>query len=350
MKKVLVLCIDRDDDLGKKAGVKGPVVGRKKVINAAVKLGTADPSDSDVNAIFEAVKVYDELKKAGENVEVAVLTGDSDNVGLKADREVKRQLSKILSKFDADEIVFVSDGASDEQILPIIKSEVDTVYIKRIVVKQSPKLESAYFVIYNFLREISSDPKASRLFIGLPAIALMIYALFGSAGWRLIMGTVATYLLIKGFHLEPYVHRFYNEITDAFRLRRPSLFLYLTAITFTILGVFNGNNQLSGITPDKILLKICYFVKGATFPTAAGIIAWGLGAYLDKKIKKFHKFLSLSLIIVSLSFMAYTLSIYIIDETLTLYFMFKPLVVSGSLILAAGIIESHAKYSVRKKR
>jgi len=34
----LVVCIDRDDDLGRKASVAGPVVGRNAVVDAAVKI------------------------------------------------------------------------------------------------------------------------------------------------------------------------------------------------------------------------------------------------------------------------------------------------------------------------
>ena len=73
--KLLVLCVDRDDDLGIKAKIKGPVVGRDAVLKAATKLGLADPEDSDLNAIFEALRVYDSLPKDVVK-EVAVVTGN----------------------------------------------------------------------------------------------------------------------------------------------------------------------------------------------------------------------------------------------------------------------------------
>ena len=37
-KRILVLCVDRDGDLGAKAGVKTPVTGRDANLNAAVSL------------------------------------------------------------------------------------------------------------------------------------------------------------------------------------------------------------------------------------------------------------------------------------------------------------------------
>ena len=61
MDNLLVICVDRDNDLGKKAGVKGPVIGREKNLEAASKLALADPTESDANSIFAAVKKYDEV-------------------------------------------------------------------------------------------------------------------------------------------------------------------------------------------------------------------------------------------------------------------------------------------------
>jgi putative membrane protein len=54
-KRTLVLCVDRDDDLGRKVGIDGPVVGRDAVEEAARRLALADPEDSDANGLFAAV-------------------------------------------------------------------------------------------------------------------------------------------------------------------------------------------------------------------------------------------------------------------------------------------------------
>ena len=54
--KTLVLNVDRDDDFGRKAKVKSPMIGIKDNIESANKLGQADPEDSDLNAIFSAKK------------------------------------------------------------------------------------------------------------------------------------------------------------------------------------------------------------------------------------------------------------------------------------------------------
>ena len=62
-KSVLVVCVDRDDDFGRKARVQGPIVGRKANLNAAVKLALADPEDLDSNCTFAAVRKMQEAKK-----------------------------------------------------------------------------------------------------------------------------------------------------------------------------------------------------------------------------------------------------------------------------------------------
>ena len=67
--KTLIICIDRDDDIGR-AGVKTPIVGRDACIQAAMKLAISGPEEADANAIFGAVRQYDELLSKGELCEV----------------------------------------------------------------------------------------------------------------------------------------------------------------------------------------------------------------------------------------------------------------------------------------
>ena len=74
--RILILCIDRDDDLGKKAKINGPVIGKAANVQAATALLLSDPEDTDANAMFQAVKMRNELAKT-KNVEVATITGDS---------------------------------------------------------------------------------------------------------------------------------------------------------------------------------------------------------------------------------------------------------------------------------
>ena len=74
--RTLVLSVDRDDDIGWKAKVESPCIGRAACLKAANTLALADPEDSDVNAIFSAVKIYDELTAKGEETAIAVIAGN----------------------------------------------------------------------------------------------------------------------------------------------------------------------------------------------------------------------------------------------------------------------------------
>ena len=123
MTRILVLTVDRDNDLGNKTSIRGPVIGRRQVLTAALKLGIADPEESDTNAILGALRQHDTLKEANseeDEVEVAILTGD-EKVGMRSDRAIAAQLEEVVAAFQPDEAILVTDGAEDESVLPIIQ-------------------------------------------------------------------------------------------------------------------------------------------------------------------------------------------------------------------------------------
>ena len=327
-KKVLVLCVDRDDDLGVKANVRAPIIGKNEVLKATQMLGLADPSDSDVNAMFRAVQIYDELRRKGEKVEVAVITG-SESMGIESDRKISDQLDRVLKRFDADEIVFVSDGASDEQVIPLISRKVPNVYVERIVVNQAVKLESTYFVIYNFIKNMINNPRYSRLFLGVPAIALIFYAFFGSAAIRLIIGFIGIYLFLKGFQLEDTVFRVFHSLSESASKMRFSLFLYLTSITFFIAGLIIGASKVTAVKPEGILNTVVLFVNTSVYAFGISAMAWCVGAYLDKKIKNVRSLLGVELMIVAFAFLTDVTTNLILVNELTLTNLAKALVIVG---------------------
>ncbi|MBU7004130.1 MAG: DUF373 family protein, partial [Theionarchaea archaeon] len=104
----MVLCVDRDDDLGRKAHLKGPIIGRDNNLDAATSLGLVDAEDSDVNSILRAVgladQIYEDGLKRGEDteVEVVTLTGHHD-VGVESDIRISRQLEEVIEALGPDE-------------------------------------------------------------------------------------------------------------------------------------------------------------------------------------------------------------------------------------------------------
>ena len=131
--KTLVLCVDRDDDFGRKAGLNSPFIGREENMIAANGLALKDPEDSDINTIFAAISMYDEMLKKGVDVEIATLCGDI-HVGYESDLALTTQLETVINITSADRVILVSDGAEDEYIYPIISSRIKVDSVKKVYV------------------------------------------------------------------------------------------------------------------------------------------------------------------------------------------------------------------------
>ena len=171
--RLLVICVDRDDDVGEKAGVATPVVGRNACIEAAQKLALEDPEDADANSIFYAIKTYEDLARKGYQVEVIVVAGVGDR-GVQADEKIVREVKSVLEKFSANGAVIVSDGEDDESVIPIIQNVIPIVSVQRVVMKVSRSVEYSYAVLGKYLKMIAYDSKYSKFFLGVPGILLLI--------------------------------------------------------------------------------------------------------------------------------------------------------------------------------
>jgi len=168
--KVLVLCVDRDNDLGIKTDFEGPVIGREENVKAAIALGLADPEDADTNTILAAISTYDDLKRKGIDAEVATILGDVD-VGYNSDIILTKQLEEAIAATAATNAVLVSNGAEDEFIFPIISSRIKVDSVRSVTVKQERSLESFYYHIIKILK----DAKMRKKLFAPIAIALLVY-------------------------------------------------------------------------------------------------------------------------------------------------------------------------------
>ncbi|MEJ2127004.1 MAG: DUF373 family protein, partial [Candidatus Bathyarchaeota archaeon] len=114
--RILILCVDRDDDIGMKAGINTPVLGRKENVNAAASLALRDPEEADANAMFEAVRIFDNLRKSAkgeEEYQVATIAG-SDLQGVEADRQLVIELTEVLEEF---KVISPNPGPEKEAML-----------------------------------------------------------------------------------------------------------------------------------------------------------------------------------------------------------------------------------------
>jgi len=292
-KRILILCVDRDGDLGVKAEIKTPVIGREENLNAAVALALRDPEEPDANAMFEAVRVHDRLQdesKPGEVFEIATISG-SELGGVGADRKVVAELNDLLISFPASEVILVTDGYSDEAVLPLIESRVAVSSVRRIVVKHSESIEETAALFSKYLRMIWENPRYSKMLLGLPGILLVLVGVlsaldllqhFGIA-FLLVLGLI---FLVKGFGIDKILKKLYIWVKEYSPPPLPvqiSNYSAVVGVLCIVVSIYLGSTSVSTFlgtitTPSdiaswlSILPQITgYFIKGAMSLIVVGI-------------------------------------------------------------------------------
>jgi putative membrane protein len=273
--KTLILCVDQDDDIGKKAVVTTPVVGVDANKEAASALAIADPEEADSNAMFGAVKLYNELstKYPVEEFQVATIAG-SPNGGIEADRRMVKELEEVLSTYPATGIVLVTDGFSDDVLKPILQSRVPITSVHHVVVKHSQRIEETYAVLGKYLRMIVDDPYYSRIVLGVPGVLLLIFGFLIASDQLQNAGLAVVFVLgfvlfLKGFGI-------YNRITEI----KPKLPPPEAQITFVskvigamvvIVGCYQGASSAFAFIPNpgEPLWSLNWWT--GVFPTLVGI-------------------------------------------------------------------------------
>ncbi len=276
MDNLLVICADRDNDLGKKAGVKGPVIGREKNLEAASKLALADPTESDANSIFAAVKKFDEVKKDVKNAQVATITGHS-KAGFQSDKELNRQLDIVLSKFKAEGFVLVTDGAEDDQIVPILQSRAKVVSKEIVIIKQAQQIESAFFTV----KEAMKDPYIARIVFGIPAILLLLYVALGTMSFQIIALIFGIYLLMKGFGIEEPLIHILRSATDGVSVQRSSFPFYVGSIFIAAFGVITAYNLYLTMQFSDPLLDSARIIQATYLFVALAALSVVVGRCVD---------------------------------------------------------------------
>ena len=250
-RRVLVVCIDRDNDLGKNAGVETPVFGRDQCINAGTRLAIEDPEDADANAIFGAIKIYEELVTKGYESEVAVITG-AYNRGIEADEKISSELIEVLSKFKADAVVIVSDGEDDETVIPLIQAIVPVISIQRIIMRHSRSVEYSYAVFGKYVKMLVYDPRYSKFFLGVPGVLLIssgFATIFGFTreALAILLSILGVAFVIRAFDIDKSISSL-NRTTPSTFIR---IFSAFAGIMIILVGISNGISSI----PDGIIAK-----------------------------------------------------------------------------------------------
>ncbi|MGD2106595.1 MAG: DUF373 family protein [Nitrosopumilaceae archaeon] len=204
--KLLVICIDRDNDVGEKAGIITPVIGRDACIEAAQRLALEDPEDADSNSIFAAIKTYEDLISKGYQAEVITIAGVKSR-GVQADEKILEEAKKALEIFPANGAVIVSDGEDDESVVPVIQNILPVISVQRVVMKVSRSVEYSYAVFGKYLKMIAYDSKYSKFFLGVPGILLLIGGVATIVGYTaeitaVLVSILGGAFLIRAFDID----------------------------------------------------------------------------------------------------------------------------------------------------
>ena len=284
--KLLVLCVDRDNDLYEKTQISSPIIGRTACLNAAEALAISDPEEADANAIFAAIKEHDTLKSQGHNVEISIITGTFGG-GVESDTKIRQELLQIKERFPAEGIVFVSDGFEDETLVPILQTIIPIFSIRRVIIKHSGRVEESYAVLGKYLKMLVFDPRYSKYFLGFPGFFLLIFASMILMGFvsQAIIGALfflGVLLMIRGFGVDLLFGKA-RKLNPSSYIR---IFSVLSLILMIIIGFYRGFVGLSGTEEFKIvvndpskLLENLSFLSGVMIENSLLFIWIGAGIY-----------------------------------------------------------------------
>ena len=269
--KLLVICIDRDNDVGDKAGITTPVIGRDACIEAAQRLALEDPEDADSNSIFAAIKTYEDLISKGYQVEVVTVAG-VENRGVQADEKILAETRKVLEKFSANGAVIVSDGEEDESVIPVIQNVLPVVSVQRVVMKVSRSVEYSYAVFGKYLKMLAYDSKYSKFFLGVPGILLLIGGVATVFGYTAEIFAVLVSILGGAFLIRAFdIDRVWSNWSKPTPMGFIRMFTMVAGVLLILSSIPAGigavdtelvetDAQLISIITDKVILG--QFVSG----------------------------------------------------------------------------------------
>ena len=284
----LVVCVDRTDDIARKTGLSTPVAGWEAVRSLVTDVGLADPEDSSVNSMLEALRVARDLRNDGEDSVVAVVSGGGGDAVVGADRSVAAQIDDLIAEHDPDSAIVVIDSAGDERLVPIVESRVRVDSVDRVVVRQARDIESTYYLLKQFLadeelRQTVLVPLGFALVV-FPVLALVAGPAIGLATITAVTGL---FLLYKGFAVDEMATAFAAQLREAVYSGQVSVVTYVVAAGLTVGGLFAGFLGVSSLgAGGEVLLRVSQFAYDSVPWLATAALAASTGRLLDEAIQE----------------------------------------------------------------
>ena len=347
--RLLIICIDRDNDVGEKANIATPVVGRDACIEAAQRLALEDPEDADSNSIFSAIKTYEDLISKGYQAQVITVAGLKAR-DVHADEKIALEIRSVLEKFSANGAVIVSDGEDDESVIPLVQNILPVISVQRVVMKVSRTVEYSYAVFGKYLKMIAYDSKYSKFFLGVPGILLLIGGIATIVGYTteifaVLVSVLGGAFLIRAFDIDKAWSSWTKPTPSGF-IRMFTLIAGIILVLASILAgvvavdvsLIDSEAQLLNIVSNKILVG--QFISGALPILWVGIASIFAGTFLSNWLGGISKQISDSLRLIVLAALYPTLAqftnILINDESS--FTLIPPLLVGMAVTLISAVI------------
>lgn len=280
-----MVCLDRSGDVVRAAGVSPPVVGWEAVRSLVLDVGLADPEDSNVNCLLEALRVTRELRDGNEEVTVAVLAGDGDAVG--AGRAIATQVEALRADVGADAAIIVLDSSEDERLVPVIESRLPVDSVDRVVVRQARDIESTYYLLKQFLadeelRQTTLVPLGVALLV-FPVLVTYLNPVVAVAS---ITAVIGLFLLYKGLGIDDYVASIPAGVRDALYSGQVSVVTYVVAAGLALIGAFVGLLGVSNLpSHEGVFVPAMRFAFDSVPWLAMAALAASTGRLLDETIR-----------------------------------------------------------------
>ncbi|WP_255170261.1 DUF373 family protein [Natrononativus amylolyticus] len=315
----LVVCLDRTDDVGRKTGLRSPVVGWEAVRALVTDVGLADPEDSSVNSLLEALRVAQSLRDDDEETVVAVVSGDRESM-VSADRAVARQIDDLIAEYEPESAVVVIDSAEDERLVPIVESRVRVDSVDRVVVRQARDIESTYYLLKQFLAD--EELRQTILVpLGLTLLVFPVLAMqFGTAeGAATITTVIGLFLLYKGFSVDELLTGLARRTRESLYTGQVSVVTYVVAAGLTFVGLFVGALGVSGLSEaqtEGVVIPAVKFAFDSVPWLAMAALTASAGRLLDELIGEEplrRSYLNLPFVVVSIGLVVRGFTAYFLE-------------------------------------
>ncbi|MCE4609072.1 MAG: DUF373 family protein [Desulfurococcales archaeon] len=336
--KPVIVVVDIDDDLGEVLG-RSLVKGYEEVKSAVLEYGMKRPTDPDVNALLAGLNLYDKLRSEGRDPEIIAVGGHRIDF-LEAQKNIKRLVEGAIKDIEGKpEFYIVSDGEDEFVISQLLQEYGRIGGFERVVVEQDLGIEGRYLLILKYIKKAMFDPRFSRYLLGIPGLAVTVFALLSIAGLASLALKVSALVIglamaIRGFNLEESLEAAISSFLLSIKERS---YLQITGLIILFLALFVASytGYVAIKETESLTIKVARI-----FQTSIPLLGAGIASYIFIS-KIFYKLtyeeqgilkdVSALIVVIAMSAAFYNLGIYI-DKV-------NPAVFTVSLFVESGFIQ-----------